>query len=152
VNRLVKESQLKLLLIDSLQWMIEVDDETAPWAVEATLRRLKKLAETEKIAIIITSHVLDFRNWAPIDRFPYDNVIERFSDVAILLERPDQNEPESPYAGEANLIVAKNRNGPTATVTVACQLHYCRFVDMTPSGYVSTPMEETRASTDEEPA
>ena len=31
--------------------------------------------------------------------------------------------------------MAKNRNGPTATVTVAFQGHYCRFVDMVPSDY-----------------
>ncbi len=35
-----------------------------------------------------------------------------------------------PRAGEADLIVAKHRNGPTATVTVAFQGHYSRFVDM----------------------
>jgi replicative DNA helicase len=29
-----------------------------------------------------------------------------------------------------DLIVAKHRNGPTATITVAAQLHYARFVDM----------------------
>jgi replicative DNA helicase len=32
--------------------------------------------------------------------------------------------------GEADLIVAKHRNGPTRTVTVAAQLHYARFFDM----------------------
>lgn len=31
---------------------------------------------------------------------------------------------------EADLIVAKHRNGPTATITVAFQGHYSRFVDM----------------------
>jgi len=39
-------------------------------------------------------------------------------------------EPESPRAGEADLIVAKHRNGPTATITVAFQGHCARFVDM----------------------
>ena len=44
-----------------------------------------------------------------------------------------QREPESPRAGEADLIVAKNRNGPTLTTTVAYQYHYCRFIDMAPN-------------------
>jgi replicative DNA helicase len=56
--------------------------------------------------------------------------IEQDSDVVILLHREDQYEKESPRAGEADLIVAKHRNGPTATVTVAFQGHYSRFVDM----------------------
>jgi replicative DNA helicase len=58
------------------------------------------------------------------------NSIEQDSDVVILLHREDQYEKESPRAGEADLIVAKNRNGPTTTVTVAFQGHYSRFVDM----------------------
>jgi replicative DNA helicase len=58
------------------------------------------------------------------------NSIEQDSDVVILLHREDQYEKESPRAGEADLIVAKHRNGPTATVTVAFQGHYSRFVDM----------------------
>jgi replicative DNA helicase len=61
------------------------------------------------------------------------NSIEQDSDVVILLHREDFYERESPRAGEADLIVAKHRNGPTATVTVAFQGHYSRFVDMAPS-------------------
>ncbi|GAA3669745.1 hypothetical protein GCM10022224_037400 [Nonomuraea antimicrobica] len=58
------------------------------------------------------------------------NSIEQDADMVILLHREDAYEPESPRAGEADLIVAKHRNGPTATVTVAFQGHYSRFVDM----------------------
>ncbi len=61
------------------------------------------------------------------------NSIEQDADVVILLHREDAYEKESPRAGEADLIVAKHRNGPTATVTVAFQGHYSRFVDMAPS-------------------
>jgi replicative DNA helicase len=61
------------------------------------------------------------------------NSIEQDADVVILLHREDAYEKESPRAGEADLIVAKHRNGPTATVTVAFQGHYSRFVDMAPA-------------------
>jgi replicative DNA helicase len=60
------------------------------------------------------------------------NSIEQDADMVILLHREDAYEKESPRAGEADLIVAKHRNGPTATVTVAFQGHYSRFVDMAP--------------------
>ena len=60
------------------------------------------------------------------------NSIEQDSDVVVLLHREDMYERESPRAGEADLIVAKHRNGPTTTVTVAFQGHYSRFVDMAP--------------------
>ena len=61
------------------------------------------------------------------------NSIEQDADMVILLHREDVYERESPRAGEADLIVAKHRNGPTTTVTVAFQGHYSRFVDMAPS-------------------
>jgi replicative DNA helicase len=56
--------------------------------------------------------------------------IEQDADIVILLHREDAYVPESPRAGEADLIVGKHRNGPTATITVAFQGHFSRFVDM----------------------
>jgi replicative DNA helicase len=61
------------------------------------------------------------------------NSIEQDADMVVLLHREDAYEKESPRAGEADFIVAKHRNGPTATITVAFQGHYSRFVDMNPS-------------------
>ncbi|MBK9739073.1 MAG: replicative DNA helicase [Actinobacteria bacterium] len=58
------------------------------------------------------------------------NSLEQDADMVVLLHREDAYERESPRAGEADFIVAKHRNGPTATVTVAFQGHYSRFVDM----------------------
>ena len=56
--------------------------------------------------------------------------IEQDADVVILLHRDDYYDKESPRAGEADFIVAKHRNGPTDTITVAAQLHFSRLVDM----------------------
>ena len=61
------------------------------------------------------------------------NSIEQDADMVILLHREDAYEKESPRAGEADFIVAKHRNGPTDTITVAFQGHYSRFVDMAQS-------------------
>src|SRR5690606_3031135 len=56
--------------------------------------------------------------------------IEQASVVLILLLRADYHDKVSPRAGEADFIVAKHRNGPPDTITVAAQLQYSRFVDM----------------------
>ncbi|MEU3063328.1 hypothetical protein [Streptomyces subrutilus] len=48
----------------------------------------------------------------------------------IKVERPDAGEKESPRADEVELVVEKQRFGPTAIVTVAAQLHPARFVEM----------------------
>jgi replicative DNA helicase len=59
--------------------------------------------------------------------------VEQDADMVILLHREAAYEKESPRAGEADLIVSKHRNGPTAVVTVAFQGRYSRFVDMSQS-------------------
>ena len=64
------------------------------------------------------------------DGIAVHNSIEQDADMVVLLHRPDAFERDDPRAGEADLILAKHRNGPTATITVAHQLHYSRFVDM----------------------
>ncbi|WP_420323369.1 replicative DNA helicase [Kribbella antibiotica] len=58
------------------------------------------------------------------------NSLEQDADMVILLHREDAYERESTRPGEADFIVAKHRNGPTADITVAFQGHYSRFVDM----------------------
>jgi replicative DNA helicase len=58
------------------------------------------------------------------------NSLEQDADMVILIHRPDAWERDDPRAGEADLILAKHRAGPTSTVTVAHQLHYSRFTDL----------------------
>lgn len=55
--------------------------------------------------------------------------IEQDADI-VLLHREDAYDKESARSGEVDLIVAKHRGGPTATITIANQLHYSRFIDM----------------------
>jgi replicative DNA helicase len=135
VHALSQGSGLKLLLIDSLQW-ITGHANSARASTESSLWSLKKLAEAAKIPVIITAQAERNRDGlpavSPIRQLADDDAIERVADVLIMLHRLDQDEPEHPRAGEADLIVTKNRNGPTATVAVACQYHYCRFTDMIP--------------------
>lgn len=58
------------------------------------------------------------------------NSIEQDADMVILLHREEAYEKETQRAGEADLIVAKHRNGPTDTIVVAFQGHYSRFTNM----------------------
>jgi replicative DNA helicase len=58
------------------------------------------------------------------------NSLEQDADMVLLVHRPDAWERDDPRAGEADLILAKHRAGPTTTITVAHQLHYSRFVDL----------------------
>ena len=82
-------------------------------------------------ADVYDAHVPDVHSFLANEVVSHNSgAIEQDADVVILLHREDIYERESPRAGEADLIVAKHRNGPTSTIVVAFQGHYSRFVDM----------------------
>ncbi|WP_331736993.1 replicative DNA helicase (plasmid) [Streptomyces canus] len=98
-------------------------------------RCLKLLAKELQIPIVAVS-TLNRAAEQRVDKKPMLNdlrdsgALEDNADVVILIHREDAYEKDTPRAGEADLIVAKHRDGPTATITVAFQGHYSRFVDM----------------------
>jgi replicative DNA helicase len=82
-------------------------------------------------AEVFDAHVPGTHSFLANDLVSHNSgAIEQDADMVILLHREDFYERESPRAGEADLIVAKHRNGPTKDVVVLSQLHYSRFVDM----------------------
>ncbi len=138
-RRLKQRNDLKFVIIDYLQLMSSPKRvENRQQEVSDMSRSLKLLAKEIEVPVVALSQL----NRGPeqrTDKRPLlsdlreSGSIEQDSDVVILLHREDFYEKESPRAGEADLIVAKHRNGPTTTVTVAFQGHYSRFVDMAPS-------------------
>jgi replicative DNA helicase len=58
------------------------------------------------------------------------NSLEQDADVVLFIYRDEIYDPESPRKGEADLIIAKHRNGPTDSVTVTFQGQYSRFAPM----------------------
>ena len=138
-RRLKQRHDLKMVIIDYLQLMSSPKRvENRQQEVSEMSRSLKLLAKELEVPVIALSQL----NRGPeqrTDKKPQlsdlreSGSIEQDADMVILLHREDVYERESPRAGEADLIVAKHRNGPTTTVTVAFQGHYSRFVDMAPS-------------------
>ncbi|MFC1431221.1 replicative DNA helicase [Streptacidiphilus sp. N1-3] len=140
-RRLKQRNDLRLVVIDYLQLMTGGGarrPESRQQEVSEMSRNLKLLAKELELPVIALSQL----NRGPeqrTDKRPMvsdlreSGSIEQDADMVILLHREDAYEKESPRAGEADLIVAKHRNGPTATITVAFQGHYSRFVDMAQS-------------------
>ena len=135
-RRLKQRHDLKLVVVDYLQLMTSGRRvESRQQEVAEFSRSLKLLAKELEVPVVAISQL----NRGPeqrTDKRPMmsdlreSGSIEQDADVVVLLHREDAYERESPRAGEADLIVAKHRNGPTSTVTVAFQGHYSRFVDM----------------------
>ena len=138
-RRLKQRHDLKIVIIDYLQLMSSGKRvESRQQEVSEFSRALKLLAKELEVPVIAISQL----NRGPeqrTDKKPQmsdlreSGSIEQDADMVILLHREDAYERESPRAGEADFIVAKHRNGPTDTITVAFQGHYSRFVDMAQS-------------------
>lgn len=62
--------------------------------------------------------------------FRDSGAIEDTADLILFIYREELYDPESPRSGEADLILAKHRNGPTDTITVTFQGQYSRFAPM----------------------
>ena len=135
-RRLKQNHDLRLIVIDYLQLMSSGKKvESRQQEVSEFSRQIKLLAKELELPIIALSQL----NRGPeqrADKSPAmsdlreSGSLEQDADMVILLHRDDVYERESTRPGEADLIVAKHRNGPTRDITVAFQGHYSRFVDM----------------------
>ncbi|MEU0765320.1 DnaB-like helicase C-terminal domain-containing protein, partial [Streptomyces microflavus] len=135
-RRLKQKHDLKMIVVDYLQLMTSPKrTESRQQEVADLSRGLKLLAKEVECPVIAVSQL----NRGPeqrTDKRPQlsdlreSGSIEQDADVVILLHRDDYYDKESPRAGEADFIIAKHRNGPTDSITVAAQLHLSRFVDM----------------------
>ena len=135
-RRLKQKHDLKLMVIDYLQLMSSGKKvESRQLEVSEFSRQMKLLAKELEVPVIALSQL----NRGPeqrSDKRPMmsdlreSGSIEQDADMVILLHRDDVYEKESTRPGEADLIVAKHRNGATRDIVVAFQGHYSRFVDM----------------------
>nr|WP_194283102.1 replicative DNA helicase [Saccharothrix syringae] len=135
-RRLKQRHDLRLLVVDYLQLMSSGKrSESRQQEVSEFSRNLKLIAKELEIPVIAISQL----NRGPeqrTDKRPQlsdlreSGSLEQDADMVILINRPDAWERDDPRAGEADLILAKHRAGPTATITVAHQLHYSRFADL----------------------
>nr|WP_253777487.1 replicative DNA helicase [Goodfellowiella coeruleoviolacea] len=135
-RRLKQRNDLKLVVLDYMQLMSSGKRvESRQQEVSEFSRNLKLLAKELEVPVVAISQL----NRGPeqrTDKRPQlsdlreSGSLEQDADMVILINRPDAWERDDPRAGEADLILAKHRAGPTATITVAHQLHYSRFADL----------------------
>jgi replicative DNA helicase len=134
-RRLKQRHDLKLVVVDYLQLMTSGKRvESRQQEVSEFSRSLKLLAKELDVPVVAISQL----NRGPeqrTDKRPMlsdlreSGSLEQDSDVVILIHREEHYDKDA-RPGEADLIVAKHRNGPTATITVSFQGHYSRFTEM----------------------
>lgn len=131
---------LGAVVIDYLQLMGSGDDRNRVQELARITRQLKGLARELKVPVIILSQLsrgVESRN----DKRPMmsdvreSGAIEQDSDLLILLYRDEYYNPDTPDRGIAEIIVAKQRNGPTGTVKLIFEANFMDFKNLAKSGY-----------------
>ena len=135
-RRLKQRHDLKLVIVDYMQLMTSGKKvESRQLEVSEFSRQMKLLAKELDVPVVALSQL----NRGPeqrTDKKPMlsdlreSGSLEQDADMVILLHRADAYDKDSDRVGEADFIVAKHRNGPTATISTVFQGHYSRFVDM----------------------
>jgi replicative DNA helicase len=135
-RRLAQRVGLKMVVIDYIQLMTSGKKvESRQQEVSEFSRALKLLAKELQVPVIALSQLNrqaeQTKDKKPeISHLRESGSLEQDADVVILLHREGIGERDHPRAGEADIILAKQRSGPTGTVTVAFQGQYSRFMNM----------------------
>jgi replicative DNA helicase len=116
---------LRLHVVAYLQ-LVEVEysrNSTREQAVASVSRGLKNLS------VELECHVIALSQLNDDGLMRESRAIKNDASVVLKVQRPDLSESEA-RAGEVDLVIEKNRFGPTATITIGEQLYFSRFVDL----------------------
>ena len=123
------------MVIDYLQLMSGSGAESRQQEISAISRSLKQMARELEVPVIALSQ-LSRAPEARQDHRPMlsdlreSGAIEQDADVVMFLYRDEYYNAESEDRNIAELIIAKQRNGPTGTVKLLWQGQYTRFMDL----------------------
>ncbi len=131
-RRLRRQHQIGLIVIDYLQ-LIEPDDRRAPreQQIAQITRRLKQLSKELNVPLIALAQLnrgveLREEKRPRLADLRESGAIEQDADLVLFLHRPDMYDPAD-RPGEAEVIVAKHRSGPTGIVTLTWRKECMRF-------------------------
>jgi replicative DNA helicase len=137
-RRLDSLPSLGLVIIDYLQLVPSpagVTRTTQDEDLALVLQRLKALALERQVALVVVSQLPRFDAKRPnarpaLDDFGHLGAIKQHGDLVLGLYREEMYNPGYGVDGATELIVLKNRNGPTGFVDLYFYRRWMRFEDM----------------------
>jgi replicative DNA helicase len=137
-SRLDGLPQLGLLIVDYLQLVpapAGAARATLDESVAVALQRLKALALERQVAVLAVSQLPKFDAQRPnarpsLDDFGHLGAVKQHADLALGMYREEMYNPGHGVEGATELIVLKNRNGPTGFVDLYFYRRWMRFEDM----------------------
>ncbi len=142
-RRLKAEHGLGLIVVDYLQLMGSGGRvENRQQEISAISRSLKGLAKELEVPVLALSQ-LSRAPEARTDRRPQlsdlreSGAIEQDADVVMFIYRESVYKPTEENRGSAELIIAKQRNGPTDTVNLVFLREFTRFENRAPEDFAS---------------
>ncbi len=140
-RRLKREHDLGLIVIDYLQLMqVPGASENRATEISEISRGLKALAKELNVPVIALSQLNRSLEQRPNKRpvmsdLRESGAIEQDADVIVFIYRDEVYNDESPDKGTAEIIVAKQRNGPIGTIRLTFLGQYTRFENFSPDSY-----------------
>ena len=136
-RRLKAQYDIQLVAVDYLQLMESSRAENRQQEISVISRRLKSLARELKIPVIAVSQlnrsVESREGHRPrMSDLRESGSIEQDADVIVLLHRDNYYDPDKDNTAE--LIIAKQRNGPTGVVKLTFLSHFMRFESLASMG------------------
>jgi replicative DNA helicase len=127
----MKIPELSLVIVDYLQLMEERGAENRVQEISIISRGLKALARELEVPVIALSQLsrgVEARegNIPRMSDLRESGSIEQDADLILLLYRHEYYNPNE-RPGEIDVLIAKQRNGPTGKITLAFFRHYLRF-------------------------
>jgi replicative DNA helicase len=135
LRRMSRTAVPALVVVDYVQLAESPGAPSRQEEISRLTRGLKELAKDNGVPVLMAAQLNrgpeGHKDKRPVlSNLRESGELENSSDIVILLYREEVHEPDTPRIGEMDLIVAKHRNGPLATVTVAFQGRFCRAVGL----------------------
>lgn len=143
LRRKIENPEVRVVIVDYIQLMTGGGEENRQQEISTISRGLKALAKEAKVCLIglsqLSRNLMQRAEKRPqLSDLRESGALEQDADSVCFIHRPEyymtpQEARDAHVVNKAELIIAKQRNGPTGTVDLYFRAECCRFEQTTPT-------------------